>query len=518
MADTTHPLPPSAARNEPGFVRAIGLFDGTMIVVGSMIGSGIFIVAADISRQTGSPGGLLLTWVLTGLLTVSAALSYGELAAMFPHAGGQYIYLREAYSPLWGFLYGWTLFLVIQTGTIAAVAVGFARYLGVLFPAISPNTWVVAPIALGSKLAISLSVQQLVGVLMIVLLTFLNTQGVRLGKLIQNIFTSAKTLSLVGLIVLGIFVGRNSGALSENFSHFWSIRGAVPIEPGANFLRGWVPTVTAASGVMGLIVAYGVAQVGSLFSADAWNNIGFTAAEVKNPKRDVALSMAFGTGIVITLYCLANLAYLFVLPLVQIQTAPDDRVATAALSAILGAPGAVIMAVAIIISTFGCNNGLILAGARVSYAMARDGLFFRSTGRLSKRGVPQSALMYQGIWIIVLILLRTRRVDASGAVTYGNLYSDLLNYVVFAVLLFYVLTIVGIFVLRRKRPDAVRPYKAFGYPFVPFFYIVAATAIMIVLLLYQTQTAGGGLFIVLLGLPVYWFWSRRSGPAAQSKE
>jgi APA family basic amino acid/polyamine antiporter len=518
MVDTTNPLPPSAAKSEPGFVRAIGLFDGTMIVVGSMIGSGIFIVAADISRQTGSPGGLLLTWVLTGLLTVSAALSYGELAAMFPHAGGQYIYLREAYSPLWGFLYGWTLFLVIQTGTIAAVAVGFARYLGVLFPAISPNTWVVAPIALGSKLAISLSVQQLVGVLMIFLLTFLNTQGVRLGKLIQNIFTSAKTLSLLGLIVLGIFVGRNAGALSENFSHFWSIRGAVPIEPGANFLRGWVPTVSAASGVIGLIVAYGVAQVGSLFSADAWNNIGFTAAEVKNPKRDVALSMAFGTCIVMTLYCLANLAYLVVLPLVQIQTAPDDRVATAALSAIFGAPGAVIMAVAIIISTFGCNNGLILAGARVSYAMARDGLFFRSTGKLSTKGVPQSALIYQGIWIIVLILLRTRRVDASGAITYGNLYSDLLNYVVFAVLLFYVLTIVGIFVLRRKRPDVERPYRAFGYPFVPLLYIVAATAIMVVLLLYQTQTAGGGLFIVLLGLPVYWFWSRRSGPAAHSKE
>ena len=518
MADTIHPLPQNSARSGPGFVRAIGLFDGTMIVVGSMIGSGIFIVAADISRQTGSPGGLLMTWVLTGLLTVSAALSYGELAAMFPHAGGQYIYLREAYSPLWGFLYGWTLFLVIQTGTIAAVAVGFARYLGVLFPAISPTTWIVAPIALGSKLAISLSVQQLVGVLMIVLITFLNTLGVRLGKLIQNIFTSAKTLSLVGLIILGIFVGKNAGAMTENFSHFWSIRGAVPIEPGANFLRGVIPTVTAASGVLGLIVAYGVAQVASLFSADAWNNIGFTAAEVKNPKRDVALSMAFGTCIVITLYCLANLAYLFVLPLVQIQTAPDDRVATAALNAVFGAPGAVIMAVAIIISTFGCNNGLILAGARVSYAMARDGLFFRSTGKLSKKGVPQSALMYQGIWIIVLILLRTRRVDASGAVTFGNLYSDLLNYVVFAVLLFYVLTIIGIFVLRRKRPEAERPYRAFGYPFVPLLYIVAATAIMIVLLLYQTQTAGGGLFIVLLGLPVYWFWSRRAGRAAQAND
>jgi APA family basic amino acid/polyamine antiporter len=518
MADTSHPLPQSTTKNEPGFVRAIGLFDGTMIVVGSMIGSGIFIVAADISKQTGSPGGLLLTWVLTGLLTVSAALSYGELAAMFPHAGGQYIYLREAYSPLWGFLYGWTLFLVIQTGTIAAVAVGFARYLGVLFPSISPTTWVIAPIGLGSKLAISLSVQQLVGVLMIVLLTFLNTQGVRLGKLIQNIFTSAKTLSLVGLIVLGIFVGRNAGAMTENFSHFWSIRGAVPIEPGANFLRSLIPTVTAASGVIGLIVAYGVAQVGSLFSADAWNNIGFTAAEVKNPKRDVALSMAFGTMIVITLYCLANLAYLFVLPLVQIQTAPDDRVATAALSAIFGAPGAAIMAVAIIISTFGCNNGLILAGARVSYAMARDGLFFRSTGKLSEKGVPQSALIFQGIWVVVLILLRTRRVDTSGAVTYGNLYSDLLNYVVFAVLLFYVLTIIGIFVLRRKRPDAERPYRAFGYPFVPLLYIVAATAIMIVLLLYQTQTAGGGLIIVLLGLPVYWLWSRRSGASARASD
>lgn len=517
MAETTQPLSQNTARNEPGFVRAIGLFDGTMIVVGSMIGSGIFIVAADISRQTGSPGGLMLTWVLTGLLTVSAALSYGELAAMFPHAGGQYVYLREAYSPLWGFLYGWTLFLVIQTGTIAAVAVGFARYLGVLFPAISPTTWIVPPIEVGSKFAVSLSIQQLVGILMIVLITFLNTLGVRLGKLIQNIFTSAKTLSLVGLIVLGIFVGRNAGAIAENFSHLWAIRGAQPIEPGASFLRGLVPTVTAASGVFGLIVAFGVAQVGSLFSSDAWNNIGFTAAEVKNPKRDVALSMAFGTCIVIVLYCLANLAYLFVMPLVQIQTAPDDRVATAALNAIFGAPGAAIMAVAIVISTFGCNNGLILAGARVSYAMARDGLFFKSTGKLSKKGVPQSALIYQGIWITVLILLRTRRVDASGLVTYGNLYSDLLNYVVFAALLFYVLTIMGIFVLRRKRPDAERPYRAFGYPFVPLLYIVAATVIMIVLLLYQTQTTGGGLIIVLLGLPVYWLWSRRSGLTVQSK-
>ena len=442
------------------------------------------------------------------MLTISAALSYGELAALFPHAGGQYVYLREAYSPLWGFLYGWTLFLVIQTGTIAAVAVGFARYLGVLLPSISPTAWIIHPLALSSKYAISLSVQQLVGVLMIVFLTFINTLGVRLGKLIQNIFTSAKTLSLVGLILLGVFVGRNAAAISENFSHLWAIRGAQPIEPGANFLRSFVPTITAASGAFGLFVAFGVAQVGSLFSADAWNNIGFTAAEVKNPKRDVALSMAFGTIIVITLYCLANLAYLCTLPLAQIQNAPDDRVASAALNAVFGPAGAMIMAGAIIISTFGCNNGLILAGARVSYAMAKDGLFFRSTGSLNKKGVPGSALVYQGIWVIVLILLRTRHVDAAGMVTYGNLYSDLLDYVVFSVLIFYVLTIAGILILRRKQPGAERPYKAFGYPFVPLLYIVAAAAIMFVLLLYKTQTTWPGLVIVLLGVPVYVLWAR----------
>jgi len=515
MADTTHSISQTTAKNGPGFVRAIGLFDGTMIVVGSMIGSGIFIVAAAISRQTGSAGGLLLTWILTGLLTISAALSYGELAAMFPHAGGQYVYLREAYSPLWGFLYGWTLFLVIQTGTIAAVAIGFAKYLGALVPSISLQTWVVTPIPLTSKFAITLSVQQLVAIFMIVLITFLNTLGVRLGKLIQNIFTSAKTLSLLGLIFLGIFVGRNAGAITENFSHFWAVRNAQPIEPGANFLRSFVPSVTAASGAFGLFVALGVAQVGSLFSADAWNNVGFTAAEVKNPKRDVALSMAFGTIIVITLYCLANLAYLCTLPLVQIQTVPEGRVASAALNAIFGSTGAMIMAVAIIISTFGCNNGLILAGARVCYAMAKDGLFFKSTGTLNKKGVPGRALMYQGIWIAILILLRTRRVNAGGKVTYGDLYSDLLDYVVFAALLFYVLTITGIFVLRAKRPEADRPYRAFGYPFVPMLYVLAAVAIMLVLLLYQTQTAGTGLVIVLIGLPVYWlwvWWSRRNTP------
>ena len=480
-----------------------------------MIGSGIFIVAADISRQTGSAGGLLLTWILTGLLTIAAALTYGELAALFPHAGGQYVYLREAYSPLWGFLYGWTLFLVIQSGTIAAVAVGFSRYLGVLFTSISPTTWLVRPIALGSHIAVSLSLQQLVAIVMIVFITYLNTRGVRLGKLIQNVFTSAKTLSLIGLILLGVFVGRNHAAISDNFSHFWAVRGAQPLEP-ANLFKSIFPAVTAARGFFGLQVSFGVAQVGSLFSADAWNNIGFTAAEVKNPKRDVALSMALGTTIVITLYCLANLAYLFALPLAQIQNAPDDRVATAALNAIFGPVGALIMAGAIIISTFGCNNGLILAGSRVAYAMAKDGLFFRATGKLNSKGVPGTALVYQGIWIAVLILLRTRKVDASGAVTYGNLYSNLLDYVVFAALIFYVLTIAGVFVLRAKRPDAERPYRAFGYPVVPLLYILMAATILFVLLFYRTETAGWSLVIVLLGLPVYWLWSRqrqRSEPA-----
>jgi basic amino acid/polyamine antiporter, APA family len=509
MAETALPVTQTSKKEEHGFVKAIGLFDGTMIVVGSMIGSGIFIVSAEIGRQTGSAGGLLVTWVVTGLLTVAAALSYGELAALFPHAGGQYVYLREAYSPLWGFLYGWTLFLVIQTGTIAAVAVGFAKYLGELATAISPRIWIVHPIALGSKYAISLSVQQLVAVLMVVLLTFMNTMGVRLGKLIQNIFTSVKTLSLAGLVVFGVFVARNHAAIVDNFSHFWAIRGAHVIQPGADFLRGMLPSVTVANGWLGVFVAFAVAQVGSLFSADAWNNIGFTAAEVKNPKRDVALSMALGTILVITLYCLANVAYLFALPLGQIQNAPDDRVATAALHATFGAGGAAIMALAIIISTFGCSNGLILAGSRVTYAMAKDKLFFKATGKLNKWGVPGTALLYQGVWVSILILLRTRHVDAAGAVAYGNLYNDLLNYVVFAVLIFYVLTVFGIFLLRRKRPDLERPYRAFGYPFVPMLYIIAALAIMLVLLLYKTQTTWPGLVIVLLGVPVYWLWSRQ---------
>jgi APA family basic amino acid/polyamine antiporter len=487
-----------------GFIRGLGLLDSTMIVAGSMIGSGIFIVSADIARQVGSAGWLIMVWAVTGLLTVAAALSYGELAAMMPKAGGQYIYLREAYGPLWGFLYGWTLFLVIQTGTIAAVAVAFARFLGVLAPAISPDNWIIKPINLSASYAISLSSQQMVAILLIALLTFINTRGLSLGKLIQNIFTSAKTLSLVALILLGIIVGRNAEAIRANFSHMWEPVGVDPIKPG----------LSAASGAFGLFVAFCVAQVGSLFSADAWNNITFTAGEVKDPQRNIPLSLALGTALVITLYVLANVAYLVTLPLPQIQKAPDDRVGTAVLGVIFGDAGAAIMAIAIMISTFGCNNGLVLAGARVYYAMARDRLFFKATGNLNSKHVPAIALILQGIWASLLVLPRTRRgvvVDPATGLAleqYGNLYSNLLDYVVFSVLIFYVLTIAGLFVLRARRPDAPRPYRAFGYPVVPALYIVAATAIMLVLIFYRTKTTWPGLLIVLTGVPAYFIWRR----------
>ncbi|MGD0840006.1 MAG: amino acid permease [Candidatus Acidiferrales bacterium] len=509
---------PAAPEIAPGgFVHSLSLFDSTMLVVGSMIGSGIFLVSADIARLTGSVGGLLLTWLITGALTIAAALSYGELAAMMPKAGGQYVYLRESYSPLWGFLYGWTVFLVIQTGTIAAVAVGFARYLGVLAPWVSPAAWIVPPLRLSAKYAISLSRQQLVGVALILLLTWANTHGLRLGKIIQNIFTSAKTLALAALILLGIFWGRNAAALHANFSSLWALHSPQTIAPGAPFLARWIPSVSVTGGLYAVVIAFGVAQVGSLFSADAWNNITFTAGEVKNPRRDVPLSLAAGTAIVIALYLLVNVAYLFTLSLTRIQTAPDDRVATAALAVIFGSAGAGIMALAIMVSTFGCANGLILAGSRVYYAMARDGLFFRSIGRLNRKHVPAMGLGLQGVWAAILVLLRTRRVDAvSGAVVYGNLYSDLLDYVVFAVLIFYVLTIAGIFRLRRLKPDAARPYRAFGYPVIPALYICAAIVIMAALLLYQTQTAWPGLVIVVCGAPVYWIWHKRSAASLPS--
>jgi APA family basic amino acid/polyamine antiporter len=486
------------------FVRGLGLLDSTMLVAGSMIGSGIFIVSADISRLVGSAGWLLVVWAVTGVLTVVAALTYGELAAMMPRAGGQYVYLREAYSPLWGFLYGWTLFLVIQTGTIAAVAVAFARFLGVLADVVSPTRWIVPPIMLSQRYAVSLSTQQLVAIIIIFLLTIVNTRGLELGKLIQNIFTSAKTLALVALIALGIFVGRNADALHANLANFWTATAVSPITSDLPF----VGAVSAAGSALGMLIAICVGQVGSLFSSDAWNNITFTAGEVRDPRRNIPLSLLLGTALVITLYVLANVAYLCVLPLDKIQHAPDDRVGTAAMEVMFGGAGAGIMAIAIMISTFGCCNGLILAGARVYYAMAQDGLFFKATARLNSKHVPAIALVLQGIWTAVLVLPRTRNVDASGAVTYGNLYSNLLDYIIFAALIFYVLTIAGVFVLRRKRPDAERPYRALGYPVLPAIYIVGATLIMVVLLAYRTQTTWPGLAIVLTGVPVYFLWNR----------
>jgi APA family basic amino acid/polyamine antiporter len=447
-----------------------------------------------------------------------AALSYGELAAMMPEAGGQYVFLREAYSPFWGFLYGWTLFLVIQTGTIAAVAVAFSRYLGVLIPAISPTAWIVAPINLSASYAVSLSTQQLVGILLVVALTMTNTRGLALGKLIQNSFTSVKVASLVVLILVGVVVGANAGAIKANFSHAWTPANVNAITPDLPL----VPATAATAGLFGLLVAFCVAQVGSLFSSVAWENVTFTAAEVRNPRRNVPIALALGTGVVIALYLLANLAYVLTLPLAAIQHAPDDRVATAALQTIFGGAGAAIMAVAIVISTFGCNNGLILAGARVYWAMAQDGLFFRATARLNRSHVPAVALVAQGIWASLLVLPRTRLRDAAGmplrdAATgleqYGNVYSNLLDYVVFAVLIFYVLTIVGLFVLRRTRPDAERPYRAFGYPLVPAAYVVVASLIAVILLVYKTQTTWPGLAIVLTGIPAYALW-RRFGTGA----
>jgi APA family basic amino acid/polyamine antiporter len=477
------------------FTRGLGLYDATMVVVGSMIGSGIFIVSADMARLVGSPGWLLLAWVVTGVLTITAALSYGELAAMMPRAGGQYVYLREAFSPLWGFLYGWTLFMVIQTGTIAAVAVAFARFLGLLVPAISEGRYVIAPIHLSSGYAVSLSTAQAVGVAMIFLLTWTNTRGLEYGKAIQNVFTTAKTGALFALIVVGVLAGWNAGAVSANFGDLWTPRGQVDVVPGLS-------AVTA----FGLFVGICVAQTGSLFSSDAWNNITFTAGEVKDPRRNIPLSLALGTIAVISLYLLANVAYLVTLPLADIQNAPADRVATATLNVIFPGLGAAIMAVAIMISTFGCTNGLVLAGARAYYAMARDGLFFAKAGTLNAAKVPAWGLVIQGLWAAALVLPRTYN-PATQA--YGNLYSNLLDYVISAALIFYILTIAGVFRLRRTRPEAPRPYKAFGYPVIPALYLAGASAVLLVLFAYRTATTWPGLIIVLLGVPVYFLWHRR---------
>jgi basic amino acid/polyamine antiporter, APA family len=494
--------PSSATVLDTEFNRGLGLYDSTMVVVGSMIGSGIFIVSADMARNIGSPGWLLGAWLLTGALTVVGALSYGELAAMMPRAGGQYVYLREAFSPLWGFLYGWTLFLVIQTGTIAAVAVGFARYFGALVPWISDTNYIVPPVHISTGYALSLSTTQLVGLAMIALLTWTNTRGLEYGKIIQNVFTTAKTGALVGLIVVGLLLGWNHAAVADNFGNLWTPRGIEPIVPGLTALTAF-----------GLFVAICVSQTGSLFSSDAWNNITFTAGEVKDPRRNIPLSLALGTFAVIGLYLLANVAYLVTLPFAQIQHAPADRVATATLNAIFPGLGATIMAIGIMISTFGCVNGLVLAGARAYYAMARDGLFFRRAGVLNDAKVPGWGLMLEGVWAAFLVLPRTYD-PATHA--YGNLYNNLLDYVISAALIFYILTIAGIFRLRRTRPQAERPYRAIGYPIVPALYIVGAAAILLVLFVYRTATTWPGLIIVLLGVPVYFAWKPKRGSGVLS--
>jgi APA family basic amino acid/polyamine antiporter len=459
-----------------------------------MIGSGIFIVSADMAREIGSAGWLLVAWALAGALTIAGALCYGELAAMMPHAGGMYVYLREAFSPLWGFLYGWTLCTVIQTGTIAAVSIAFARFSGVLFPWVSENHYLVAPIHVSEGYAFSLSTAQMLAIVLIAILTWTNSRGLEYGKVVQNVFTVAKTAALLALIVLGLTWGWDSAAVRDNFSNLWTARGVSSIASGLDATRAF-----------GLFVAICVAQTGSLFSADSWHDITFTAGEVRNPQRNLPLSLAMGTAIVIALYMLANVAYLAALPLSAIQHAASDRVATAMLQTMFPVLGAGLMAAAIMVSTTGTVNALTLAGARTYYAMARDGLFFPAAGRLNKARVPAHALLIQGLWAAFLVLPRTY--DAS-ARTYGNLYSNLLDYIISAALIFYILTIAGIFRLRIKKPDAQRPYRAFGYPWLPSLYILGAAAILLALCAYRASTTWPGLLIVITGIPVYYLLAR----------
>jgi basic amino acid/polyamine antiporter, APA family len=504
----------SASIHEPRMVQTLGLFSSTALVAGSMIGSGIFLVDADIARTANSPALVLGAWVVTGLLTVIGALSYGELAAMMPKAGGQYVYLRESLGPLWGFLYGWTLFLVIQTGTIAAVCVAFGKFLGVFFPTISTTHWLwhiahVPPVTIGpmvlGNMDIGVNTANLTGIVIVFFLAFVNMLGVKLGAMIQNVFTSAKALSLAALVLLTLTIGRNATAMAANFgdgwSEFWKNAGWSAMHPVQVGIGG--PTV-----FVNLLVVLAVVQVGSLFSADAWNNITFTAGEVKNPRRNIPLSLIMGTGFVVTVYFLATLGYLMVLPMHGdphgatafargLQFASEDRVGTAALEVVFHSGGAYLMAAAILVSTFGCANGLSLAGARVYYAMSQDGLFFKSVGKLSEKyKTPSAGLFVQACWTALLCL--------SGS------YSQLLDYIIFAVLVFYILTILGLFLLRIKQPGASRPYKALGYPVLPALYIVMASWICIVLLRYKPQYTWPGLVLVLLGIPVYLFWSRRS--------
>ncbi len=475
------------------FKRSLGLIDSTLIVSGSMIGSGVFIVSADMARNLGSSGWLLMLWVLTGVLTVAAALSYGELAGMMPKAGGQYIYIQRAYGHLTGFVYGWTVFTVIQTGTIAAVAVAFTKFTAVFVPALSPTNVL---FALGP---VNISAGSLFAIASLVLLTWLNSRGVQSGKLIQNVFTSAKLIALLGLIVIGIAVGLSSGLLSANLANAWDATQTTVNADGS--IASVVPLSEIA-----LMLAFGTSMVGSLFSADAWNNVTFIAGEIKNPRRNIPLALFFGTLIVTTIYFLANVSYLSLLPLKGVPTATDivgrgiqfaeaDRVATAAVSTLFGNVAVAIMAVLIMISTFGCNNGLILAGARLYYAMAKDGLFLRQASHLNRNAVPGRALWLQCIWASLLCL--------SGR------YGDLLDYCTFASLVFYMVTIAGLFRLRRTEPNAERPYRAFGYPVVPALYIGATLLICAILLYTKTFNTGMGLLIAGLGIPVYYLTRRR---------
>lgn len=455
------------------FKRELGLLDGTMLVVGSMIGSGIFIVSADIVRQVGSAGWLTLIWVLSGLITVIAAVSYGELSAMFPKAGGQYVYLKEAYNKLIAFLYGWSFFAVIQTGTIAAVGVAFAKFAAYLYEPLSDENIL---FVFGS---FKLNAAQLVSIVTIILLTYINSRGVKNGKLLQTFLTIIKILSLFGLIAFGLTIGAKAEVWNANWADAWTPK---------SFIKGsesWVPIAGTT-----LMAAVSAAMVGSLFSSDAWNGVTFIAGEIRNPKRNVGLSLFLGTFIVTIIYILANLMYLAVMPLNEIAFAKSDRVAVVAAQHIFGTTGTLIIALMIMVSTFACNNGLIMAGARVYYTMANDGLFFKKAALLNKSSVPAWALWFQCIWASALCLT--------------GKYGDLLDYVMIIVIIFYILTIYGIFILRRKMPDVERPYKAFGYPVLPFFYIIVATAICISLLLTKTSTCGWGVVIMLAGIPVYY--------------
>ncbi len=475
--------------------RALGLFDSTMVVIGVMIGSGIFIVPADMARLLGGPGWLLAAWVFAAILTIAAAFSFGELASMMPGGGGMYLYLREAYSPLWGFLYGWTLFTVIQTGTIAAVAVAFARFLGVLAPAIAESHYLLPPVHLSAHYAITLSTAQLVALLVIALLTATNMLGIEYGKIIQNTFTVAKLGAMAALVLLGLTVGWRAATVHANLASFWQ---RPPLEH---------PT-SSAGAILSLVVLFCVSQSGSLFAADSWHDITFAAEEVKDPRSTLPRALAIGVVIVMLVYIAANLAYLAVLPFSEIQHAPHDRVATAMLQAVFPAWGGQALAVLIMVSTFGCINSLVLAGPRAYYAMARDKLFLPAAGRLNRARVPGWSLAMQGVWAGLLVLLTTY----SPAKGYGNLYSDLLDYIISAALLFYILTIAAVIVLRVKRPDVERLYRTPGYPVVPAVYVLGASVVVLCLFINRPATTWPGLVLAITGLPVYWLIRRAAKP------